>query len=257
MIPLAELKSRLERQGFDAARNHFEQAESALARREWEAANAQTRSALEALFNGVAQLRLGTNKTGGSARKQLEERGILQPREASLVKSFMEVAGGSGSHAGTSNEDEAKGRFLVAAGIILIALALVPDVVRVEDILTEQLTAPPGARHATDAEIQTECPTCGTKQFLSQATIRRDSADSVYYCRNGCQPIVVVGRPGESAWPGRGYRLGDHVIRNARDLYVPVPAADNTIAAVLYPSRILIPASPAALMKQRPDAPSV
>ena len=42
--------------------------------------------------------------------------------------------------------------------------------------------------------------------------------ETVYSCKSGCQPLVVVGRPGVVAWPGRGYRLGEHVVRNVRDI---------------------------------------
>ena len=46
------------------------------------------------------------------------------------------------------------------------------------------------------------------------------------------------------AWPGRGYRLGAHVIRNAADITVQVEGMRMPV---------LIPASKAALMRVRPN----
>ena len=240
--PFASLVKRLRRQGFQEAARHFEQSKSALDRSEWEAANSQVRAALEALFNGIASLRLGSKKTGGDARAALESAGLLRGREARLVQEFIAIAGGAGSHAGVSNADESLGRFLAGLGVAYLRLGLVPELVRVEDVLIGQLTAPDGARLPTDRETSTTCPTCGTKQTLSQASLSRMGRETIYTCMNGCQPIVVVGEPGESPWVGRGYRLGPHVIRNAQDLLLPIIGTEKTV---------LIPASKAALMTRR------
>jgi hypothetical protein len=236
------LLARLQRQGMNEAFRHFGQAESALSRSEWESANAQTRSGLESIFNQVAAIRLKTDKKGGEARQALETAGLLRGREARLVQEFMAVAGGTGSHAGVSNFDEAVGRFLTGLGIAHLALALIPELVRVEDVVVGQLKAPAGATLPTDKEMNTVCPTCGTKQTLDQASISRVGPETVYTCTNGCHPIVVVGTPESIPWKGRGYRLGDHVIRNAGDLFLPLRGSAG----------VVIPASPAALMKERP-----
>ena len=64
---------------------------------------------------------------------------------------------------------------------------------------------------------------------------------TVYTCRNGCGVIVVVGTvsPDRVPRPGRGYRLGNYVIRNVEDLTFPVvpggpsilfPASGNAFA---------------------------
>lgn len=238
------LMERLHRQGFVEAARHFELSKSALDRSEWESANAQVRAALEALFNEVAALRLSTKKKGGEAHSALESAGFLRGREARLVQEFMAVAGGTGAHAGVSNADESLGRFLAGLGVAFLGLSLVPELVRVEDVLVGQLTAPQGARLPTDQEINTSCPTCGTKQTLGQATISRQGKETTYTCRNGCQQIAVVGESGEAAWEGRGYRLGHHVIRNANDLFLPIIGTERDV---------LIPASKAALMKERPQ----
>ena len=167
----------------------------------------------------------------------------MKAREARLIQEFMSVAGGAGSHSGGSSADEAFGRFLAGMGIAYIGLSLIPELVRVEDVFAGQLTVPAGGRLPIDKEIRTACPTCGAAQTLGDSQVSRDGAETVYVCVNGCQPIVVVGSPGESAWPGRGYRLGLYVIRNAHDLFLPIIGTGN---------ELLIPASKAALMKRRP-----
>jgi hypothetical protein len=70
-----------------------------------------------------------------------------------------------------------------------------------------------------------------------------DDRETVDSCANGCQPTVVVGLPGVVAWPGGGFRLEDHVVRNVRDVIVQT----EEMAAAM-----LIPGSNAALMKERP-----
>jgi|SRR5690349_16011453 len=241
---LETLKTRLRRQGLDVALKHLSQAESTLSRREWEAANGQVRSFLEAVFDSVVGIRLSSEKRGGTGRKELESRGILGPREARLVQQFIEVAGGAGSHAGSSNEDEAKGRFLAALGVAYMGLSLIPEVRRLEDIIGAKLHAPPGTRLPSDADMRTACPTCGLSQSLGDAQVRRDGLDTIYQCRNGCQTIVVVSSPESDSWQGAGYRLGDFVIRNAKDIYLPLIGGDGEVR---------IPASPAALMRRNQD----
>lgn len=235
-IDLLEIKRRLRRHDCTVAENHLDQAASALTRSEWESATAQVRSALEALFDRVAEIRLQTRKHAGAARKELEAQGLLSEKQGRLVQAFMDYAGAGGSHAGASSADEAHGRYLAGLGLILIGLNLLPELVRVEEVFAV-LKPPPG-----DDQITTSCRTCGTVQKLTDCEVRRDGADTVYVRRNGCQVIVVVSVPGDSPWPGRGYRLGDHVIRNASDLFLTIPGT---------PTQVLIPASPAALMKAR------
>ena len=113
------------------------------------------------------------------------------------------------------------------------------DIVRVEDIFPK----PARGRIVRDSDMQTVCPACGAEQLLSEALLSLDSSETVYTCKNGCQPIAVVGRPGIVAWPGRGYRLGSHVVRNVRDIIVKTEEMQGAV---------LVPASGAALMKKRP-----
>jgi hypothetical protein len=116
------------------------------------------------------------------------------------------------------------------------------NLVRVEDIFAKQGIGRDGIRPIKDADITTTCPACGAEQVLSDGILSLDDGETIYSCKNGCQPMVVVGRPGIVAWPGRGFRLGDHVVRNVRDLIVKTEEMGVPI---------LIPASSAALMKKR------
>lgn len=118
------------------------------------------------------------------------------------------------------------------------------DLIRIEDIFAKQNIGPQGGRPIKDSDMKTTCPACGTEQLLSEAELSLDNGDTIYTCRNGCQPIVVIGRPGVVAWPGRGCRLGEHVVRNVRDLLVKT----ENMGVVM-----LIDASSAALMKKRPE----
>ncbi|MBP7705815.1 MAG: TIR domain-containing protein [Candidatus Aminicenantes bacterium] len=119
------------------------------------------------------------------------------------------------------------------------------ELVKVEDVLAKQRIGPKGGRPIKDADMTTTCPACGTAQRLSDATLSLDRAETVYTCRNGCQAIVIIGRPGVVAWPGRGYRLGDHVVRNIQDILVKT----EDMAAIL-----VLSAQKAALMKSRPQS---
>jgi hypothetical protein len=174
MIDLTDIKRRLQRQDCQVAANHLDQARSALGRGEWESASAQVRSCIEALFDRIAQLRLGTLKTGGAARKDLEAKGILAEKQARFIQSFMDYAGAAGSHAGASSSDEATGRFLTALGIALIALDLIPELVRVQDVL------PSAKSPISDGQVTTSCRTCGSQQ--TRCRIPRSHGGLRYRC---------------------------------------------------------------------------
>ena len=119
------------------------------------------------------------------------------------------------------------------------------EIVKVEEIFQKQAIGVKGGRPITDKDMTTECPACGVKQLLSEASLSLDEDNTIYTCKNGCQPIVVVSRPGLVAWPGRGYRLGEHVVRNTRDIYVKTE--DMKVPIVINESK-------AALMKSRPNS---
>jgi hypothetical protein len=108
---------------------------------------------------------------------------------------------------------------------------------RVQEVLAS-LRPPP-----TDAEIVTACPTCKATETLDDCTRREQNDETIYECKRGCQVLVVVSKPGLVPWPGRGYRIGDWVIRNVADLFISVKGSTSTV---------LIPASPAALAEHPP-----
>lgn len=91
-----------------------------------------------------------------------------------------------------------------------------------------------------EEHLFTTCPECNTEQSLAEAGIvyEDDGLETLYLCKIGCGTILIVGRPEDVPWEGRGYRIGDWVIRNPRDLYLR--QAGLTAA-------IQLPASPHAL----------
>jgi integrase len=184
----------------DVALTHFESAEASFVEGRWEAANAQVRSYIDAVFEGVAAIVLNVALKGGHARQRLEDSGILSEKDAGLVKSFAQIAHERGSHPGQSTELEAASRRLAGMGVALIGLKLIPDLVRIEDIFAATLTMPTGASFPRDADMVTDCPTCGQQQSLAEGRIARHGDEMEYLCKNGCQRIAIVGLPGPKPW---------------------------------------------------------
>lgn len=117
------------------------------------------------------------------------------------------------------------------------------EIVRAEDVFERAEIQLPNGQKVRDSMMRTSCPTCTATQSLSEAAIRLRGEETTYECKNGCQIVLVVSRSRGDAWLGRGYRLKDHMIRNAHDVFLKVsPQALD----------VLIPASPAALMAQPP-----
>lgn len=193
----------------------------------------------------MAVARLQTSKTAGAARKSLQEAGLLSDREGKYLQAFMDLAGGAGSHAGLSNPDEAQSRRMGSISIAFMGLALLPELVRAQDVFflakIDQLGDP-----LQEDEMWTICPTCQAEQNLREASISRQGDETVYSCKNGCQPIVIIGEPLKIAIPDRGYRLGSYVIRNAKDV---------TIRRDGWGGPLLLPASRTALMTVGPSKP--
>ncbi len=91
----------------------------------------------------------------------------------------------------------------------------------------------------SDDQFTTTCPQCNATQTLAAAEITRDhGGETVYTCEKGCVPLLVVSPPESSEWPGRGYRLGNWVLRNPADIYFKQPSLK---------AAVLLPASPEAL----------
>jgi hypothetical protein len=101
----------------------------------------------------------------------------------------------------------------------------------------------PDLRMPGDSQIETACQTCHDTQMLSEAQVEESGDETVYTCKNGCQPILVISVPGDEPWEGRGYRMGDWVLRNPDDLIFRLIDEDGDP----HRTTILLPASPAAL----------
>ena len=114
------LESRLNKYGFSVASNHLEQAVDNAVGCNWEAANGQVRSFLEALCNAIASKiwhETSSVPTRGEARKFLAKDGFLNPKESNLLKSLFTVLHGQGGHAGTSSSDDCHRRRLMAVAM--------------------------------------------------------------------------------------------------------------------------------------------
>jgi hypothetical protein len=106
------------------AGNHYEQGGRAFDRGDWEAANAQFRSALDASYDELAHgLGCPRNRKGGDARKWLTTNGHLEQDEAELLRSFAVFAGRAGSHAGLSGAADAQLRRHFATALIAFGIA--------------------------------------------------------------------------------------------------------------------------------------
>jgi predicted RNA-binding Zn-ribbon protein involved in translation (DUF1610 family) len=84
-------------------------------------------------------------------------------------------------------------------------------------LLAKQLTFPgPPPR---ERDITTSCPSCGQEQSLRDAQVDDDDVwETRYSCRRCHQTILLIGTPGVVPWKGRGYRLGEWVLRNPSEL---------------------------------------
>jgi len=109
---------------FAVARNHFDQGSRAFDRGDYEAANAQFRSACDATFDALA-LRHGcpAGRTGGRARQWLQSKKHLEDDEADLIRTYMAFAGRAGSHAGLSGAADSQLRRHFATALMVFAIA--------------------------------------------------------------------------------------------------------------------------------------
>lgn len=113
-----------ERDELDIARNHYEQANRAFDRSDWEAANAQFRSACDATYDALAAHHgCPSGRTGGKARQWLQANGLLETDEAELLRAFMAFAGRAGSHAGLSGAADSQLRRHFATAVIAFGIS--------------------------------------------------------------------------------------------------------------------------------------
>lgn len=113
-----------ERPDLEIARNHYEQGSRAFDRGDWEAANAQFRSACDAVYDALAHSHgCPASRTGGKARQWLQAQKLLEDDEVELVRTFMGFAGRAGSHAGLSGAADSQLRRHFATALMAFAIA--------------------------------------------------------------------------------------------------------------------------------------
>lgn len=116
-----KLERTLERLKFRTALGHLSQAVDNMARGNWAAANAQTRTFLEAVFDEMAARRwTGTDAPPrrGQGRQYLESEGLLDPEvDGPLVKALFTALHAEGSHPGLSDAEDSQNRLLMAVAV--------------------------------------------------------------------------------------------------------------------------------------------
>lgn len=113
-----------ERPELAIARRHYEQAARAFNRRDFEAANAQYRSALDATYDALAAGQgCPVAKKGGEARKWLARNGHLEDDESELLRAAAAFAGRAGSHAGLSDAADCQLRRHFVTALITFGLS--------------------------------------------------------------------------------------------------------------------------------------
>jgi hypothetical protein len=116
-----KLERMLESLGFKVAMGHLSQAVDNMARGNWAAANGQTRTFLEAVFDEMAARKwtgTGTSPTAGHARQYLETIGFIDAQlDGPLIKDLFQVLHTEGSHPGLSDQEDSENRLLMAVAI--------------------------------------------------------------------------------------------------------------------------------------------
>lgn len=113
-----------DRDDLSVARRHFEQANRAFNRGDWEAANAQFRSAFDATYDALAAACGSTaDRRGGTARAWLQAQERLEADEGDLLRAFATFAGRAGSHAGLSDATDSQLRRHFATALIAFGIA--------------------------------------------------------------------------------------------------------------------------------------
>jgi predicted RNA-binding Zn-ribbon protein involved in translation (DUF1610 family) len=96
------------------------------------------------------------------------------------------------------------------------------------------MRAPRGSPIVREADMWTDCPACGATVHLNDATVdQTDPLEVTYSCPECGEVMLIVSTPGVTAWEGRGYRMGDWMIRNPSDLY---HQGRTMVGPALYPA---------------------
>jgi hypothetical protein len=130
-ISVAEERSLLElaleeREWHDAS-THYRQCAEGVGSRRWESANGQGRSFLEDLIPRVAR-ELGGSKAPGEPRAALQflrDKDLLMEGEFDFSRGLWEMCNSRGSHAGRSDEEEARFRFVAISAYARFLLSRV------------------------------------------------------------------------------------------------------------------------------------
>jgi hypothetical protein len=123
------LEQRLVDLGWETAAAHYAQAVRALSAGDWESANAQIRSFLEAFIPDAAATILGTVPRSDpvASLQDLKGRGALFDGEFDFARGLWKLANPRGSHAGLSDRDEAQFRMLSATAYARFLLSRLPE----------------------------------------------------------------------------------------------------------------------------------
>ena len=103
------------------------------------------------------------------------------------------------------------------------------------------LGATKGNPPAQEHDFWTSCPNCLRLVGLPEAIVdQADPMETIYRCpAETCgATILIVSTPGVVPWEGRGYRMGDWMVRNPRELFYEARGGAGPV---------LMPASPHAL----------
>jgi hypothetical protein len=123
------LEQRLVDLGWETAAAHYRQAVRALSAGDWESANAQLRSFLEAFIPDAAATILGTvaRSDPAASLQDLNAKGALFDGEFDFARGLWKLANPRGSHAGLSDRDEAHFRMLSATAYARFLLSRLPE----------------------------------------------------------------------------------------------------------------------------------
>lgn len=112
---ITALEAGMQALGLDVARTHYRQSVDNFTDGNWEAANGQLRSYLDALLVGLANRICGTDRTDPQAALgDLRGKKFLDDAEWNTLRSFLTACQDNGPHAGLSDPDEALFRLHVA-----------------------------------------------------------------------------------------------------------------------------------------------
>lgn len=99
-----------------------------------------------------------------------------------------------------------------------------------------------GGHSFAEHEFWTDCHECGEKIHLNESNLdESDPLETVYRCpRTQCNSVIlIVSTPGVVPWEGRGYRIGEWLIRNPRDLFLQRQGAKGIVQMPASPNSLI------------------